>query len=378
MNTDAKTPGQLINDLLAGRGWTKRVLAVILGMDETGVNRLASDKREVTADIALALEDVFGVSADKFLELQHSYSLAMARIAARPDPERSNRAHIYSALPITAMIKRGWLDAESVKQTEEVESALCKFFQTGSLGEIEILPHAAKKTAVAADTTAVQLAWLYRVRKIASEMVLPPYTQTKGKDALEKLRPLMVSAEAARKVPRILAEAGIRFVIVESLPSAKIDGVCMWLDSTSPVIGMSLRFDRIDNFWFVLRHELEHVLCGHGQDAIVVDAELEGDRKGTGDNIPEEERIANHAGSEFSVPKRKMDAFIARKDPIYSERDLLGFARSLGVHPGLIVGQLQYRTERYNLFRAHLVKVRSEVTSGAIVDGWGTIAPVDL
>lgn len=378
MSSGAKTPGQLINDLLAERGWTKRVLAVILGMDETGVNRLASDKREVTAEIALALEDVFGVPADKFLELQHSYSLAMARVSARPDPERSNRAHIFSALPITAMIKRGWLDAESVKQTDQVETALCKFFQADSLAEIEILPHAAKKTAVSSDTTAVQLAWLYRVRQLASEMIVPPYTQAKGKAALEKLRPLMASAEAARKVPKVLAESGIRFVIVETLPSAKIDGVCMWLDATAPVIGMSLRFDRIDNFWFVLRHELEHVLCGHGQDAVAVDADLEGDRKGTGDNIPEEERVANFAGSEFSAPKAKMDAFIARKDPLYSERDLLGFARSLGVHPGLIVGQLQYRTGRYNLFRAHLAKVRESVTSGAIVDGWGTIAPVDM
>ena len=48
----------------------------------------------------------------------------------------------------------------------------------------------------------------------------------------------------------------------EALPSSKIDGVCLWLDQHSPVIGMSLRFDRIDNFWFVLGHEIEHALKG--------------------------------------------------------------------------------------------------------------------
>ena len=51
--------------------------------------------------------------------------------------------------------------------------------------------------------------------------------------------------------PRILAEAGIRFTIVESLSTAKIDGACLWLDDQAPVIATSFRYDRIDNFWFV-------------------------------------------------------------------------------------------------------------------------------
>ena len=91
-----------------------------------------------------------------------------------------------------------------------------------------------------------------------------------------------MSPEAAGKVPRILTESGIRFVIVEALSSSKIDGVCFWLDDFSPVIGLTLRFDRIDNFWFVLRHELEHVIQRHGRSAAMFDAELEGDRAGTG------------------------------------------------------------------------------------------------
>ena len=61
-------------------------------------------------------------------------------------------------------------------------------------------------------------------------------------------------------MPRIVSECGIRLAIVECLPNAKIDGVCFWLNKYSPVIGLSMRFDQIDNFWFVLRHEIEHVL----------------------------------------------------------------------------------------------------------------------
>ena len=159
-------------------------------------------------------------------------------------------------------------------------AALAKFFGVASPDEIEILPHAAKKTMVAGEVTPVQLAWLYRVKEIASEMLVARYSPKGVRAAIPNLSALLGAREEARKAPRILAESGIRFVIVESLSSAKIDGVCFWLNSTSPVIGMSLRYDRIDNFWFVLRHELEHVLRLHGRSAMVLDAELEGDKAG--------------------------------------------------------------------------------------------------
>jgi HTH-type transcriptional regulator / antitoxin HigA len=139
-----------------------------------------------------------------------------------------------------------------------------------------------------------------------------------------------------------------------------------------------LRYDRIDNFWFVLRHELEHVLRRHGLTAMMVDAELEGDRAGTGSNIIEEERTANEAALDFCVPQKKMDSFVARKAPFFYERDIIGLSNVLQIHPGLVAGQLQYRTGRFDRFREHLIKIRHTVTAGAIVDGWGNVAPVDL
>ena len=216
------------------------------------------------------------------------------------------------------------------------------------------------------------------MKQIASEMLVPPYSPVALKKALHRLSALLSAPEEARMVPRILAEIGIRFVIVESISSAKIDGVCFWLDDRSPIVGMSLRFDRIDNFWFVLRHELEHVYRKHGRIAVALDAELEGDRAGIGSHIPEEERISNMAAAEFCVPSESMDSFIARKSPFFLQRDLLGFATTLGVHPGLVAGQLQHRTGRYDLFRNYLSKIRFAVAPSAMVDGWGDVAPVEM
>lgn len=377
-NDDCRTPGQLIEALLADRQWTKRTLAIVLGVGDSAINKIVADKQPVDAKFALLLEDVFGVKAERFLELQRSFDLAKARFAARPDPARATRAHLFGGLPIADMIKRGWIDASDQRNVAEVETALASFFGVPSADQIPILPHAAKKTAVAGDPTPAQLAWLYRVREIAAEILVSRFSPEALEAAIAKLRGLMGAAEEIRKVPRILAEAGVRFVIVESLPSAKIDGVCFWLNDNAPVIGMSLRHDRIDNFWFVLRHELEHVRKGHGKAEMIFDAELEGERAGTGPNVSEDERVANEAASSFCVPPHQMDAFIDRKAPFFSERDMIGFARTLGVHTGVVAGQLQHRTGRYDRFRNHLVKVRSIVTPGAMTDGWGDVFPVGI
>jgi HTH-type transcriptional regulator/antitoxin HigA len=276
------------------------------------------------------------------------------------------------------MIKRGWLDADDVRDVPRIERALAKFFGVASANEIEILPHSSKKTDTFTEVTPTQLAWIYRVKEIASEMMVPRYSLSSLRNAITLLGRLLSSPEASRKVPRILAECGIRYVIAESLGSAKIDGVCFWLDDLSPVVGMSLRYDRIDNFWFVLRHEIEHVLQGHGRKAIMVDAELEGEKAGTGANVSVEERIANEAAAEFCVPQKTIDSFIARKSPFFNERDILGLANTLQIHPGLIAGQLQHRTGRYDRFRQYLAKIRHAVTPGAAVDGWGDVYPVGI
>jgi HTH-type transcriptional regulator/antitoxin HigA len=373
-----KTPGQLVHALILDRGWTKRVLSIVLGVDESIVSKVIAGKRAVDAAMALSLAEVFDTSAERFLDLQKSYDLAQAKIVARPDPGRATRACLFGDLPVSEMIQRGWLDVDDVRHVEKVETALVKFFGVKSVAEIEILPHAAKKTNTFQPASPAQLAWIYRVKEIASEMLVGRFSTSGMKECIARLEDLLSAPEEARKAPRILAEYGVRFVIVETLASAKIDGVCFWLNDLSPVIGMSLRHDRIDNFWFVLRHECEHILRGHGKAAVMLDTELEGDRAGTGSSVLDEERVANEAAANFCVPQKTMDSFIARKSPFFREQDLLGMARTLQIHPGLVAGQLQRRIGRYDLFRKHLVKIRSVVVPSAMSDGWGDVAPVGL
>jgi HTH-type transcriptional regulator/antitoxin HigA len=167
-----------------------------------------------------------------------------------------------------------------------------------------------------------------------------------------------------------MAEAGVRLVFVEALSGSKMDGACFWLDETKPVIGMTLRFDRIDNFWFVLRHEIEHVLRedGRAENQAVIDSDVGGSEE----ELPECERRANAAGADFCVPDSEIENFIARVQPYFSEEKVLRFAQRINVHPGLVVGQLQRRLSRHDFLRKYQVKVRAFVLPSADNDGWGS------
>ena len=165
----------------------------------------------------------------------------------------------------------------------------------------------------------------------------------------------------------------MRFVLVEFLPGSKIDGAAFWVDDL-PVIAMAIRFDRVNNFWFVLRHEIEHILNKDGQTIIDVELTESLQRK---DILPTEEIRANAAAGEFLVPTRELESFIVRVRPLYSEQRILLFAKRIGVHPGLVVGQLQFRDEvPYTHFHKYLVKIREIITQTALTDGWGTVPPM--
>lgn len=372
--TDVPHPGEYIAEELEARGWLQRDLAYILGISEQGINMIISGKRGISPEMAKALGEAFDVSPIFFSNLQNAYEMSRA---SAPDPSIARRALFQGVYPVREMIKRGWLEDTPVPL---LEAQLMRFFRRNDVRDIPYLAHAAKKSSDYNDETSPeQLAWLFRVRQICSEMVVPKYSEAKLREVVEQVLPrYMLDPEEARHVPRILSECGVRFAIVERLPKALIDGVCFWLDDLSPMVGMTTRFDRIDNFWFVLRHELEHVLNGDGRGVADEDIEVDVDLQGDNSGLPPEEVRANKAAADFCVPTDQMESFFVRKAPFISEKDVVGFARRVGRHPGIVVGQLQRRLERPEYLTRLKVKIRHHVAASAVVDGWGEPAPVAL
>ena len=363
----SRTPGSIVRATMEAKGWNQSDLAFALGTTTASVNQILSDKRSISHNMAQALGAALEKPPEMFALVQAEWDV---RQAEKADPAILARARILTRYPLREMLKRGWIDP--VHRQGSLEEQVCRFFGVACLDDVPHLTHSAKKTDYS-DIPPAQLAWLFRVRQIASEMHPNAlYNPDKLREVIEAFKEMRDEPDAVRHVPGLLDDAGVRFVAVESLPGSQIDGVCFWLNSGSPVVGLSFRFDRIDNFWFVLRHECAHVLHGHGKDRAILDQDME---IAPSSSQSEEERIANAEAADFCVPAEQIKSFFLRKKPFFSEVDVLAFSKRVKVHPGIAVGQLQRIANRYDLLCRHLVKVRSHLAASMMMDGWGDVVP---
>ena len=130
-------------------------------------------------------------------------------------------------------------------------------------------------------------------------------------DFRTKVARLSWSEDGPQLAKELLAKHGIPLVIERHLPRTYLDGVALRLGDKRPVIGLTLRYDRIDNFWFCLLHELAHVgrhMDNYGRNASVddytlrkLDARREGPREAQADDWVEEALIPRAAREASAV-----------------------------------------------------------------------------
>lgn len=361
-------PGEYLKDALELRGWTQTEFAEIIGRPTRVINEIIAGKRSVTPETARELAAGLNTSAQYWLNLEAAYQLSKT-----PEPAKQigQVAILRARFPVREMIKRGWIATSD--NIANVEKSVFDYFGIKAVNDAISFSHAARRNHND-DISELQWAWIFRVKKIAEAMQVPAYSQSALSSSLNELERLMMEPEEIRKVPRILAECGVRFVVVEPIPGSKVHGVCFWLEGKSPVIGLTLKHDYIDRIWFNLRHEIEHVLRGDGKDNFISDS-FEDVSEGDEDEC---ERHANAVAAEFCVPQDKLDNFIARHDPMYSTIKLVGFSKLVKRHPGIVAGQLQRKIGRNNLFNKYQVRVREMLIAAAMTDGYGRSLPINL
>jgi HTH-type transcriptional regulator/antitoxin HigA len=363
-------PGEFLRDELEERGWTQTDLAQIMNRSATVVNEIIVGRRGISPETARGLSAALGTTPELWMNLESAYQLS--RLRDDDNDAIARRARLYSIAPVKDMIRRGWIEPSD--NVAVLETRVLKFFDMSSADDEPDWPaHAARKaTPYSQAPTPAQKAWLHRVAQLAGAVHTKAFSKHVVNDVVADLRLLMHQPQEVRRVPRLLSDAGIKFVIVEPLPSTKIDGACLWMDD-QPVIALTLRFNRLDNFWFVLLHELAHVR----QEIRSLDIELDAT---WGDlDEPDTERDASEFATENLVPQDQLDSFIARVRPLYSARRVEAFAQTMQVHPAIVVGQLQHRREiQFSSLRNKLVPVRDYITGAALTDGWGAALPADL
>jgi len=350
--------------MLAERGWTQTDLAHILGKPQPNISELINNKRPFSIETAKGLAAVFGNEPLFWLSLEAESSL---KNSAPVDSEIAKRAKMFEMAPIKEMVKRGWTN--NYDTAEELQKNLQAFFDISVAGEEPQLTAHARKTG-SGEFSPEQRAWCYRAFHLARAVSVDVFSEVKLEAAIRKIRKLLPWPEGAAKIPRLLSEAGIRFVVIEPLPRSKIDGAAFWLDAASPVVAVSLRYDRIDSFWHTLCHELSHI---RNKDGTTLDSDFGAQEVLQRSDI---ETRADSEASQMLIDSQELQSFILRFSPLYSRVKINRFANRIQVHPGIIVGQLQHRQElKYTQLRDTLVKVRDIVTQEALTDGWGHTVP---
>jgi len=357
------TPGEILKEELDARGWTQSDFAEILGRPIQAVNEIISGKKAVVPATAVELSRAIGTSPEFWLNLESAYRLDLLHHEGRDNEQIARRAKVYSLVPVKEAAKRGWI--RKSKNLDIIEREVCRLLDIDSVDDKPALAVAARKSDPYGALSPGQVAWACRARQIARKKKVKPFDHRRFNTQVASLVELSVDADGVARVPKALANLGVRLVVVEHLPQTYIDGAAFWLDAKSPVVAMSLRYDRIDCFWFTLMHELAHIKEG-GRHGGHLDRNLVGPSAEAREDKPKEEQEADDQACEWLVPPDEVDAFVAKTKPYFSKAAIMDFAESMAVHPGIVIGRLQYLGMiSYSHSRAMLVKVRERLMEAA-------------
>lgn len=361
-------PGEFLAQELEARGWTQVEFAEIIQRPNQLVNEIIKGNRSITPETAREIAAALGTSAQYWLSLEVAYQLWRTAPAQNADII-ARTAQLRERFPVHDLIKRGWI--EHSDNPEVVERRVFDFYGISNTKDMPQIAHAARRNHQE-DLSPIQEAWLFRVKRIAEAIYIPKYSEEYLSRTVVEMEDFLMEPEEIRHVPSMLEKCGVHLIVVEPIPNSKIDGVCFWINAgETPVIGLTLKWDYIDRFWFNLRHEIEHVLRGDGKDRVMID-----DFDGGLNTEDEAEASANQAAAEFCIPQDSLNDFILRHDPVYSRKNFIGFSNLMRRHPGIVAGQLQHKIERPELFKKFQVRVRNILTEIALTDGYGRELPI--
>ncbi len=154
---------------------------------------------------------------------------------------------------------------------------------------------------------------------------------------MQKLAKLSTEKNSPVLAREHLGKHGITLVIEPHFPKTYLDGAAILINKDNPVIGLTLRHDRLDNFWFTLMHELAHVALHYNQDIDIFYDELDNVK---GLDISQNEKEADDLAGEALVSSSKWEISPAKLVPSSIAANSL--AKELGVHVAIIAGKIRY------------------------------------
>jgi len=256
-------PGSVLKLELDERGISQKNFADVIGMKTSNLNEYIRGKRSFTPDFSFKLEEALHIPANIWMNLQLNYELAVARKQKLDIDEQAalNEIEEYDKIiSIKDLIKRLNITAISYRnQLNQLKTRL----NLPPAAELHVcasrLSYFKKSAKLRTDPRTV-LSWTLLAKSTIKDIEVEGEFKSSDKDLIVSELNLVLheNDDTINKVRAILSNRGIKFSIVEKLDSTPIDGYSFY-DKRVPCIVVTKRRDKIDNFAFVLLHEIGHV-----------------------------------------------------------------------------------------------------------------------
>lgn len=329
-------PSMLIRARIA-KGLSQREFAKILGVKEQQIQRYEAEKYA-------------SASLKRLVQIAEALDLNISEIAEikQQAPVKSSAESLdidWELFPVREMYIRGWF--KDVDFSGSLAAAMSngvrlaeKYVQKAMPRRQPAFLRQRAKFGVEMDHYALW-AWQSRILLLAQSTSLAGNYDLKSitKEWLTDLVRQSRFEDGPVRAKQMLSEVGVSLVIEPHLPKTYLDGAVFLLPSGAPVIGLTLRYDRLDNFWFVLLHELAHMVKHLRKGAL---EDIFDDLDAEPDSL---EREADAFASAILVPEGDWEIALARYTR--SQDDVQSFAQDHGIHPSIVAGRIRKEADNY-------------------------------
>jgi len=307
-------------------------LVVYLG-SASRVSEVLSGKRSLTVDMINALSAGLGIPEKALLKKDRN----------------ENEFSINIPTPVfKQMLSRGYFGEENITDRPAMIERL---FARHSLQPSALFRKSKFRTDYNANAY-LMVAWANRVMDKASLIQTGKYI--KDTVNLEYMRCVaQISADEQNGVKRAIAHLlkdGIKVIIEPALTGTKLDGAVIFEDNNNPIIGLTLRHNRLDNFWFTLMHELSHIALHSNIDETFIYDDFDAKNE----NLSDIENEADFLAGEALVDSRKWEVSPARIIP--SPLAALTLANELGIHVAIVAGKARYENGNWKYLSNYVGK----------------------
>jgi HTH-type transcriptional regulator/antitoxin HigA len=324
------------------QGLTQRELADIVGLKEQQIQRYESEEYGTAS-----LRRMQNIATALKLNITEIAELNIDNKQKDEETTQASQEFDWSRFPVREMYKRHWFegfDGSLDAALEDADNLLRDFIGRTTAKSAMALYRKRVRAGSQPDEYAL-LAWECRVLSLASKASIGGLFEAKKMDNewINRLSQISERHDGPTYAKKLLEEAGIALIIEPHLTSTHLDGAAL-LSSKGPVIGMTLRYDRLDNFWFVLFHELFHIikhLNKRGVTGIFDDLEF--------DSQDQIELEADSLAREALIPQNVWSHALARY--VRSPESVIDLAKELHISPAIVAGFIRYEANNYVILK---------------------------